>query len=814
VSGYAEFELRIEPGSTPGEYRVKASGAGGARSATFTLPFSDSDLEIFILKVGRTRQGVRRIESPEMLRAREFGSALWTAVMAGGIGEMYRAAATEARDQDGLRVTLSLTDVPKLAAIPWEFLFDDPDFLATSSRTPIVRYLDVAKPSRPLELALPIRILAVVCSPKDAPSLDTAKERANLERALGPLKAAKGVIVDWIEHATLLQLDQKLESADYHVLHFIGHGGFDERHNEGALLFEDENGIGDIVGADRLAGVLRDRPLQLVVLNSCEGARGSVDDPFSAVAASLIERDTPAVIGMQFEITDRAAILFATAFYTALAKGRPVDTAVAVARRAIYADKNDVEWATPVLFMRVADGQLFNIVAGTTTTPPDTPFERFVAFLRRVPPWGRALAGAAVLIPIALLVVALLLGQASISVRPVDGSPGQIFITGQGFTPHENVELSVDGNPLQGTQADSKGEIAAQRPVQDPTAGEVIASGVVSGKKASATYRAAAVATATPLASGSVGPSTSAFAADLCASPAKPATMGTLADIAPGSILFSSDNVLDRKTTVTAIFAIDPSTGIVTQLTEGAADTLPTWSPDYTEVAFTRLVRDRKDRDIYVLPASGPPTPKVGETTDDWYPAWAQDGTIAFVRGLDRSSIYTLHDGAIAELPLYSSTALPPNRRSPAYSVGSSELAFTVRRTVDGPPDLATVPATGGTVRWWDQPNAQWTPTWSPDGRTLALGDGPSVEGRDIWTFDTVSGRNIAQITRDDDPRQDANPVWSQDGSQIAFSKATTRTTVHEFHIWLVTAEGKGACDLTPDWSGRNAELSWRSSAP
>jgi hypothetical protein len=823
VTDFVEYRLRLDPGPTPTSYRVEASGAGGERSATFELPFNDDQLENFILKVSPTKRAVRRIDSPEMQLARTFGDKLFKALMSGGIGETFRAADSEARAlHKGLRITLSMTDAPRLAAIPWEFLYDAPDFLATSSRTPIVRYLDIAKPRRPFELSLPIRILAVVSSPSDAKKLQTGLERQNLERALAPLVGTGKVEVDWLENATLLALSQKLRNREYHILHFIGHGGFDETHREGALLFEDEKGYGKIVGGDRLAAALRDRPsLQLVVLNSCEGARGSVDDPFSGVAAALIEREVPAVIGMQFEITDRAAILFATEFYTVLAEGQPVDTAVAEARRSIFADENDVEWATPVLFMRVADGRLFNVIDAKPIprgTPP-TWWERFKARVREVPPRRWALAGAAALIPVALLAAALLLlGRASISVRVVDGSRGQIFITGQGFAPHEDIELAVDGKPLQGVSADSNGAFAAQRPVPDPTAGEVIAKGVVSGNTASANYRAVAVATATPIApTGSVpvGPSTSPTVATvLCQAAAKSAVKGTLADVAPGSILFSSDNVLDRETTITAIFAIDPSTGIVTQLTEGAADTLPTWSPDYTEVAFTRLVRDRKDRDIYVLPATGPPTPKVGETTDDWYPAWAQDGTIAFVRGLDRSSIYTLHDEAIAELPLYSSTALPPNRRSPAYSVGSSELAFTVRRTVDGPPDLATVPATGGTVRWWDQPNAQWTPTWSPDGRTLAVGDGPSVEGRDIWTFDTVSGRNIAQITRDDDPRQDANPVWSQDGSQIAFSKATTRTTVHEFHIWLITAEGKGACDLTPDWSGRNAELSWRSSAP
>ena len=86
-----------------------------------------------------------------------------------------------------------------------------------------------------------------------------------------------------------------------------------------------------------------------------------VEDPFAGVAASLVQREIPAVIAMQFEITDRAAIVFAHEFYAAVADGYPVDSAVAEARKAIFADANDIEWGTPVLFMRVPDGRIFDV---------------------------------------------------------------------------------------------------------------------------------------------------------------------------------------------------------------------------------------------------------------------------------------------------------------------------------------------------------------------------------------------------------------------------------------------------------------------
>ena len=103
-----------------------------------------------------------------------------------------------------------------------------------------------------------------------------------------------------------------------------------------------------------------ERSLRLVVLNSCDGARTSHVDPFSGVATSLIEFDIPAVVGMQFEITDDAAIAFSARLYKGLAQGMPIDAAVGPARRAIMAT-TVAEFGTPVLFLRDGEARLFDI---------------------------------------------------------------------------------------------------------------------------------------------------------------------------------------------------------------------------------------------------------------------------------------------------------------------------------------------------------------------------------------------------------------------------------------------------------------------
>jgi transcription elongation factor Elf1 len=101
----------------------------------------------------------------------------------------------------------------------------------------------------------------------------------------------------------------------------------------------------------------------LVFLNACEGARGSPRASFTSVASSLVLVGIPAVVAMQFRITDRAAIQFASAFYLSLVDNYPVDASVAEGRKAIALETNydTVEWVTPVLYMRAPNGVIFEL---------------------------------------------------------------------------------------------------------------------------------------------------------------------------------------------------------------------------------------------------------------------------------------------------------------------------------------------------------------------------------------------------------------------------------------------------------------------
>lgn len=363
---YDELQIRISRGRGR-SYAVSAEASDGSREqGTFISPFTDIDLENFVLKVGQPRRQVRGYRSSAMRQATLFGTKLGEALLKDKVREVYQAARNRAEAAGrGMRVALYLTDAPELMEIPWEFLWDR-RFLAQSTYTPLVRSLDLQYVYPPKRLRAPLRVLAMASSPRgvdEEDELDVDKERENLELALADLVAQGTVELDWLERATLTELERRIGSADdIHVLHFIGHGAYDERLQAGILQFEDERGDKKEVSGVELCSLLHDeRSLRLAVLNSCEGARTSHVDPFSGVASALIECGIPAVVAMQFEITDSAAIVFSNRLYTGLAQGDPIDAAVAQTRKAIFAAEHEAEFATPVLFVRGGVARLFQI---------------------------------------------------------------------------------------------------------------------------------------------------------------------------------------------------------------------------------------------------------------------------------------------------------------------------------------------------------------------------------------------------------------------------------------------------------------------
>ena len=351
-------------------------------SAEFKLPFNELALEnaLLNLKIALLQSGGKRRQTltPEQQTARKFGQALFELLFSGEVRARYGASRQIAAQQGAcLRIQLRITD-PDLIALPWEFLYDSEaqDYLCLLSGAPLVRYIPLPNPYKPLRVEPPLRILAMAPAPTDLEPLDVSAERQRMEQALADLIKQGLIELTWLDGTQSWQNVQRVIHAKnpWHIFHFVGHGGFDDRQDEGVLAFEHhDTRKADLITATNLARLLNGaQTLRLALLNACNSAQTGRDS-LSSAAAMLSLRGVPAVIAMQYPITDRAAIEFSRSFYDLLTTDGCVDAAVTEARKAVaIALHPSLEWGTPVLYLHTPDACLFDLQPPAQPTSAST----------------------------------------------------------------------------------------------------------------------------------------------------------------------------------------------------------------------------------------------------------------------------------------------------------------------------------------------------------------------------------------------------------------------------------------------------------
>lgn len=368
----AVIEVAIGRAGPSGVCRVDVLHSAAGEASAVTVLDADgllarrAELEQAVLA---SAVPVRRVLDDSEERVREVGRALFVALLgATEVAARYQASAAIAAAEGRQLRVITRVDDPVLAGLPWEAMYDDSAGEYVCRRGQLVRYIPVAAPIPPLAVEAPLQILAVASSPRGLPALDVGREQEQLDLALTGLVQAGLVQVHWSPSARWADLQDILLEGQWHVVHFIGHGDFDPRRDEGILALVGPAGWADLVEASRLVDLLRQaHPMpKLVILNSCAGATSGRTDMFSGTAAALVRGGVSAVAAMQYQISDQAAVAFSRGFYSAIARGRAVDEAVSSGRVAILGlNGRTLEWVTPVLYLRGSDGRLF--------TFPNTP---------------------------------------------------------------------------------------------------------------------------------------------------------------------------------------------------------------------------------------------------------------------------------------------------------------------------------------------------------------------------------------------------------------------------------------------------------
>jgi CHAT domain/WD domain, G-beta repeat len=369
-----DFQVEISAAGEHGYAVTARAPGGGEAAATLELPVAPAELDARVRRIKdaviASSATVRRSLSSQERPVQELGSLLFNALMGDTIHGLLLASRQQAAlNGRQLRLVLRVRP-PELARLPWEFLYDSgqDDYLCLS--TPLIRYPPVLEPQRPLQVTPPLRVLGMVARPGDQQALAIDDEQRRLRQALAELERAGRVELGWVAGQTWRELRDAMRRGPWHIFHFIGHGGFDAAAEEGTLALATEDGRTYALHASGLAMLLRGHPsLRLVLLNACDTGQASALDPFSSVAGALMRRGIPAVLAMQFAVTDQAAIEFSRTFYEMVADQLPVDVAVTQARQAVQLALPDtLEWGTPVLYLRSPDGYIFDL-----TDTPATP---------------------------------------------------------------------------------------------------------------------------------------------------------------------------------------------------------------------------------------------------------------------------------------------------------------------------------------------------------------------------------------------------------------------------------------------------------
>jgi Tol biopolymer transport system component len=212
-------------------------------------------------------------------------------------------------------------------------------------------------------------------------------------------------------------------------------------------------------------------------------------------------------------------------------------------------------------------------------------------------------------------------------------------------------------------------------------------------------------------------------------------------------------------------------------------------------VAFTTQRHGEPMPTVAVIPAAGGKVTRLHEGRDA---TWSPDGEeIAFAchpgictmrpDGSEVTRLTRPRGGAIDESPAWSATG---------------RIAFT-RSYMDGVrgPDILVVPEDGGTPKLLIEAGSNHSPTWSPDGRGLALirGLGRRLEaphgGFQLWTM-SASGRELRRLTTKGNAW---SPEWSPNSDEIVFDEASI--------VWIIPAEGGEPRPLEPATAGTHPDV-------
>lgn len=228
-------------------------------------------------------------------------------------------------------------------------------------------------------------------------------------------------------------------------------------------------------------------------------------------------------------------------------------------------------------------------------------------------------------------------------------------------------------------------------------------------------------------------------------------------------------------------------------------DFMPAWSPDGTEIAFARgdyfFNEDWTPYgiDIWVMNADGTNLRKLTNGVGwNLSPTWSPDGSMIAFESIRNSFTDIWSEGDYNIWVMYADgynpwqlTNDPGWEINPDWSPDGSAVAFEAGVAVQ----VINIDGTNQRTLL-SEPGYQFLdPTWSPDGSKIAATRAVSAmeaeEKSEVFSVD-ADGGNKRNLTNH--PASDYMPVWSPDGTTIAFK--SNRVSDDTMFLWLMDSDG------------------------
>lgn len=349
---YIDFDLHIAPDG----HVIASSPEGQATSHISTQPPSSLRLALQLIE--------RRQTDVDLLK--EVGSSLYDWIFPNSIHtHLQQTEAVARRGKAKLRLRLRV-EAASIASLPLEFIFRKAGgyFLAVNPDTVFSRYLNLPMPPEQVRRRKgTLHMLVIVADPIDRVRLDPDEWETIVKEALHRPLASGQMTLQTVKRANRREIRDALLAQKPDIVQFVGHGAY--KNGKGYLaLVEESTNKAWLVDDERFANLFMgyDDHLGLISMATCESAQSDDPQGFLGISTQLVQRGIPAVVAMQYEVYIKTAKVFMEDFYTSVTNHKPIDWAVQSARNAISLEfgLDNREFATPVIYMRARDGNVFS----------------------------------------------------------------------------------------------------------------------------------------------------------------------------------------------------------------------------------------------------------------------------------------------------------------------------------------------------------------------------------------------------------------------------------------------------------------------